>query len=239
MISIRWIVITLAGLALVLAGCSGQTAPDEPPEGWEATETRMWEQGVDTSDVFRDLNDLSTMGIVEADFALSSGTISQDQFQKAIKRSLLEFYRSNPVVVDSLFEEYAVPKLEGANLSGAVEEGQLKPELLGKFQKRAFKAVNDYYRQPQLDQGVSGITYPDTLRQNDVSGEVVLQMHVDTSGSVNAVEVVDGVHPTLDAIAMKAGTQTTWEPAYIRQGAGEEWKPHRGWARTPVPFRMP
>lgn len=239
MISTRWILTTLAGLALVLAGCSEQSAPDEPPEGWEATETRMWEQGVDTSDVFRDLDDLSTMGIVEADFALSSGTISEDQFQKAIKRSLLEFYRTNPVIVDSLFEEYAVPKLEGANLSDAVEDDQLKPELLGKFQKSAFKAVNDHYRQPQLNEGVSGISYPDSLRQNDVSGDVRLQLHVDTSGSVNAVEVIEGVHPTLDAIAMKAGTQTTWEPAYVRQGAGEEWKPHRGWARTPVPFRMP
>lgn len=240
MAATRWIAIPLTGLLLILAGCGGGSGPAAPPSGWEASETRMWKEGVDTSEVFRDLNSLSSMGILEEDFALSSGQITQEQFTNAIKQSLENLYRTNPTLVDSLFKEHAASELEGADLSGnVIADGQLEPKLLNEYKKAAFKEIEDHYRQPQLKEGVSGITYPDTLRTEENSGRVEIQMHIDSTGAVDAVEVIEGTHPTLDAIAMKAATETTWEPGYVRRGAGEEWKPKPGWGRSPIDFPAP
>ena len=234
----RWIAPLFVGLFFFLAGCSGGgTGPAEPPSGWEATETRMWKTGVDTSMVFRDMQNLSEMGVLGTEFALTSGGISPAQFESAIKRSLMKLYRSNPVLVDTLFERHAAPKLQGADLSSPVEDGKLKPELLNKYKKRALKSIRENYQRPQLKKGISNIAYPDSLRRRDVSGTVTLQMHVDTSGAVDAVEVVNSVHPTLDAIAMKAATRTTWEPAY--EMVDREWQPREGWGRSPISFRVP
>ena len=120
----RWIATTLTGLLLVLAGCGGGPDPSAPPSDWNATETRMWAPDVDTSEVFRDMGSLEAMGVLGEEITLSGGSVSQEQFQNAVKRSLLELYRSNPTIVDSLFAEHAVPVLENAELGGdAVEEG--------------------------------------------------------------------------------------------------------------------
>lgn len=241
MSALRWIATTLTGFLLVLAGCGGGGGdPAAPPSGWEASETRMWKENVDTSKVFRNLTSLSSMGIIEQDFALEAGGVSQEQFTNGIKQSLESLYRSNPTTVDSIFEEHAASTLEDADLSGTViEDGQLKPKLLNKYKNKAFKTIKDHYKQPKLNEGVSGITYPDSLRTQENSGRVELQMHVDSTGAVDAVEVIEGTHPTLNVIAMKAATETTWEPAYIRQGTGEEWKPVPGWGRSPIKFPAP
>ncbi len=237
MAATRWIVTVLAGVLLVLTGCGEGESPTEPPSGWNASETRMWKEDVDTSEVFQNMESLTEMGIFEEEMTLSSGEINQEQFQRAIKKSIERLYRSNPTIVDSLFDEYATSELEDADLSGGVvKDGQLEAKLLNEYQKRAFEAINEHYRQPELDEGVSGIQYPDSLRTQEVTGEVLLQMHVDTTGSVDAVEVVESVHPTLDAIAMKAATETTWEPGYIQEDG--EWTPIPGWGRAPVPFRL-
>ncbi|PSQ61843.1 MAG: hypothetical protein BRD25_05680 [Bacteroidetes bacterium QH_1_61_8] len=183
---------------------------------------------------------LAGCGGLGEDFALSAGGVDQAQFEKAIKQSLENLYRTNPAIVDSLFEEHAASQLEDADLSGAVvKDGQIKPKLLNEYKNKAFKTIKDHYRQPQLQEGVSGITYPDSLRTQENSGRVELQMHVDSTGTVNAVEVIEGTHPTLNAIAMKAATGTTWEPGYVRQGAGEEWQPRPGWGRSPINFPAP
>jgi TonB family protein len=234
----RWIATTLTGLLLVLAGCGGGGGdPTAPPSGWEASESRMWKEGVDTSEVFQDMESLSQMGILDEEFALSSGSVNKEQFKNAIKRSITKLYRTNPSLVDTLFEQYATPKLEDADLSGSViKDGKLKPKLLNEYKNKAFKAIKDNYKQPTLKESVEGITYPDSLRRADVTGTVRLQMHIDTSGAVDAIEVVERVHPTLDAIAMAAATKTKWEPAYEK--VDREWKARTGWGRSPVPFRL-
>jgi hypothetical protein len=38
---------------------------------------------------------------------------------------------------------------------------------------------------------------------------------------------------------MKAATETSWEPGYVRQGAGEDWQPRPGWGRSPITFPAP
>lgn len=239
MVATRWIAVTLTGL-LFIFGC-GSGDPTTPPSDWEATETRWWHEDVDTSEVFQDLEDLTAMGIVdEEEMALSQGgNVTQEQFNNAIKQSLVALYRNDPETVDSLFEEYAAPKLQEADLSGDVVQsnGEIDAKLLQKYKKTAYDAINEHYREPQNQEGVSGLEYPDSLRTEETSGEVVLQAHVNTDGQVDAVEVVQSVHPTLDAIAMRASTQTTWEPAYVLRDG--EWEPKGSWVRSTVPYRIP
>jgi TonB family protein len=198
----------------------------------------MWMQGVDTSQVFRNMQSLSAMGILAEEFALSGGSITQDQFQKAIKRNLAELYRSNPTIVDSLFERYAAPELENVELgSDAVQGGKLKQKLLDKHTSAAFKAIDEHYEQPAMQKGIEGLAYPDTLRTEENSGEVQVQLHVNESGQVDAVEVVEGTHPILNGIVMKAATQTTWAPAYVTEDGQQTAYP--GWGRISTNFPAP
>jgi TonB family protein len=240
MVATRWIAPTLTGLLLILAGCGGGGAdPAAPPSGWNATETRMWAPDVDTSEVFRNLSSLEAMGIIGEDVAFGSGSVSQEQFQNAVKRSLLELYRSNPAVVDSLFEEHAVPVLQDADLgSDIVEENKIKQKVLDKFSQKALKAVDEHYEQPIIQEGITGLPYPDSLRTEENSGRVEVQVHVTADGTVDAVEVVEGTHPVLNAIIMRAAaTETTWNPTYVTQDG--EQTPYPGWGRLSTNFPAP
>lgn len=235
----RWIATTLTGLLLVLAGCGGGPDPSAPPSDWNATETRMWAPDVDTSEVFRDMGSLEAMGVLGEEITLSGGSVSQEQFQNAVKRSLLELYRSNPTIVDSLFAEHAVPVLENAELGGdAVEEGKIKQKLLDKYSQKALKAIDEHYEQPIIQEGITGLPYPDSLRTEENSGRVQVQVHVTADGTVDAVEVVEGTHPTLNAIIMRAAaTETTWNPAYVTEDGEQTAYP--GWGRLSTNFPAP
>lgn len=240
MVATRWIAPTLTGLFLILAGCGGGDGdPAAPPSGWNANETRMWASDVDTSEVFRNMSSLEAMGIIGEDVAFGSGSVSQEQFQNAVKRSLLELYRSNPAVVDSLFEEHAVPVLQDADLgSDIVEEGKIKQKILDKYGQKALKAVDEHYEQPIIQEGITGLPYPDSLRTEENSGRVEVQVHVTADGTVDAVEVVEGTHPILNAIIMRAAaTETTWNPAYVTEDG--EQTPYPGWGRLSTNFPAP
>ncbi|PSQ97062.1 MAG: hypothetical protein BRD55_03900 [Bacteroidetes bacterium SW_9_63_38] len=237
MTAARWIALPLLGL-FCLTGCGGGSdSPSAPPSGWTGIQDRMWKTGVDTAAVFRDLSSLPGMGIVEQEFALSAGGITQGQFQKAVKRSLEELYRSNPALVDSLFEQHAVPVLQDVSLGGAVQDGRLKDPLLRQYRKKAFKAVDEHYQPPSLKEGIRGLPLPDSLHTQENSGRVTAQVHVDSTGTIDAIEVVEGTHPTLNAIVMRAVTSTTWTPAYVTEGQTQV--PYSGWARLPVDIPAP
>lgn len=244
MFSTRCIATLLVGAFLML-GCSGGGNPADPPDGWQTTETRWWEEGVDTAEVFRDLDSLSTMGVSGGEVQLASdGNITREQFNAAIKRSLVRLYRNNPMIVDSLFEEHAAPQLEDVDLSGDIlgEKGQLDSKILNKNQKRAYEAITEYFDEPSRDQDPD-IIWPDSLRSSEYTGVVSLQVHLSPEGegreataTANAVEVLSGTHPTLDRIAMRAATQAVWTPAFLLRDG--EWVPVESWVRFNIPFQM-
>ena len=242
----RWIACTLAALLLALAGCSSGGSPADPPSGWNAAETRWWKDGVDTSTVFRDLNSLSAMGFGAEEMSISSSGITQEQFNNSIKRSLLKLYRNNPEVVDSLFEAHALDSLQAVDLSGDIvtEEGQLKMDTENEFKNKAYKAINEYFREPQPTKSDVQLVYPESLRTEEASGNVELQVHLavegegdNVTGVPDAVEVIEGAHPTLNAIAMKGATQRRWNPAYVQ--VEREWQPIDAWVRFSVNFPAP
>jgi L-lactate utilization protein LutC len=245
MFSTRSIATILVGLFLV-AGCGGGSSPTAPPDGWETSETRWWKSGVDTAQVFPNLDSLSTMGVIDQKMsAMRSGEVTREQFNLAIKQSLLRLYRNNPTVVDSLFEKYAAPKLEGVDLGGAIvnQSGQLKEKILNKNQKSAYQAINEYFREPQRKKSPDDIIWPDSLRSEEHAGVVKLQVHLTVEGEgenavsrADAIEVISGTHPTLNKIAMKAATKATWQPAYtLKEG---NWTPIESWVRFNIPFQM-
>lgn len=247
MLSTRSIAAALAGvLFLFVVGCGGGSSPTAPPDGWQASDMHWWAEGVDTSAVFINLDSLSGMGVENTGTQFSaSGDVTQEQFQAAIKRSLLPLYRNNPMVVDSLFGDYAAPQLEEVDLSGNVLEsnGELKSDLLNKNQKVAYEAITEYFREPQRDQSPDNIVWPDSLRSEEYSGVVQLQVHLAPEGEgeeaiarADAVEVLSGPHPTLNRVALKAATQATWQPAYVLEDGS--WSPTESWVQFNIPFQM-
>jgi len=246
MSSTRWIASTLTALFLILLGCSSGGNPAEPPSGWEASESRWWKQGVDTSEVFRDLGTLGEMGITQEEMSISQSGITQAQFNNAIKRSLIKLYRNNPEVVDSLFQARAVDSLSAVDLGGDIvtENGQLKMETENEFKNKAYKAINEYFREPQPTKTDVQMVYPGSLRTEEASGNVELQVHLtaeevngEMTGVPDAVEVIEGTNPTLNAIAMKGATQRRWNPAYVQMN--REWQPIDAWVRFSVNFPAP
>ncbi|MFB6099330.1 MAG: hypothetical protein ABEK84_09525 [Salinibacter sp.] len=244
MFSTRYIAPLLVGLFLI-TGCGGGGNPAAPPDGWETTDTRWWKQGVDTSQVFPNLDSLTTMGIIDEKVSLTGGEeVTREQFEVAIKRSLIPLYRNNPTIVDSLFEKYAAPKLKKADLSGSVvnEKGQLKSKLRNKYQKMAYKAISAHFREPQRTQAPE-IRWPDSLRAEKYTGIVKLQVHLSPQGTgdkaiakPDAIKIRSGPHPTLSKIAAKATTKARWEPAYLLKDS--TWTPVESWVRFDVPFQM-
>lgn len=243
MFSIRWMATLLVGFFLIV-GCGGGSNPAAPPDGWETSDARWWKQDVDTSEVFVDLDSLSTMKVVDRSVQLQGGSISRDQFNAAIKQSLVKLYRNNPMIVDSLFNEYAAPQLEDVDLSGNIvgEKGQLKDKILNKNQKVAYQAITEYFREPQR-QNSPDIVWPDSLRSEKHSGVVKVQAHLAVEGEgdnavarPDAVQVLSGTNPTLDRIALKATTEATWNPAYVQKD--REWTPVESWVRFDIPFQM-
>ena len=245
MFSTRCIATLLVGFFLV-AGCGGGSSPTAPPDGWETSDTRWWKSGVDTAQAFPDLDSLTTMGVADREMSMmQSGDVTREQFNVAIKQSLIKLYRNNPTVVDSLFEKYAASALESVDLDGEIvaKNGQLQEKVLNKNQKKAYEAITEYFREPQREKSPDNIIWPDSLRSEEYTGIVELQVHLAPEGEgdnavarADAVEVLSGPHPTLNAIAMKAATEATWQPAYVLQDGN--WTPVESWVRFDIPFQM-
>ncbi|MDQ6960374.1 MAG: energy transducer TonB, partial [Mariprofundaceae bacterium] len=79
--------------------------------------------------------------------------------------------------------------------------------------------------------------FPDSLRNTNVSGVVFLQIHISAEGEPVAIEKLNGVHPVLDRIAMRAMTKMRWQPAYVVKGSKSP--PVASWARYRVRFASP
>lgn len=227
-------VVALLVSALVLAGC-GESDPSAPPSDWETNDDRWWTADADTAEAFRDLSDLQAMGVFDEeeaeDLAIEDDQVSGEQFIRGVKQGLNDFYQSNPQVIDELFEEYARPELGEEARSGDVED------LVQEAVQDVRNLLDTYYQRPQLE-GSPSVTYPRALHEEGVSGTVVLQVRVNSSGEPVAVRVLESVHPELDAIAMRAVATMEATPARVRYSEDDEWEDIEGWIHFDLPFHV-
>lgn len=220
-------------IVALIAGCSSGSETD-PPGGWSAEEDRWWAEGVDTSTAFRSLDSLEAMGIsTDETMAASLEQINPDQLAQAVKNELIALYRNQPEIVDSLFEEYARPDLEEAEPGEDMELA----DFVQQQTNESYKAITEHFQEPQQGEQDLSITYPDSLRSEETSGAVSMQLYLDEEGTPQAVELLEGVHPVLNAIAMRAATQTEWEPAYVMEDG--DWQAIPSWARFGFTFQPP
>lgn len=228
-------------LVLLATGCATEErAETGVPEGWEASDDRWWRTGFDTTGVFRNLETFADMGssgggltfVANAQMTTHPGGL-QEQFDRRVQRSLIRLYRNKPELVDSLFERYVRPtlqdKADADNMNRKVDE----------FQRKGYGILRNHFQEPQtalvLGKDVE-VPYPDSLRQKQVTGAVKTQVYLNKEGEPMAIMLLEGVHPVLDAIGMRATTQMRWRPAYrIRNG---NWIPIPAWTRYNLRFRI-
>jgi TonB family protein len=105
------------------------------------------------------------------------------------------------------------------------------------FKKQAYKLLGRHFREPRtrLELGTDvPVLYPDSLRAQGVEGAVSLQVYLNDEGEPLTLELIEGVHPVLDQIAMEATTQMRWIPAYVLEK--RDWKAIPAWARFRITF---
>lgn len=235
----------LIGLWLLatVVGCQQEERQVGPPADWQASEGQWWRQGVDTSRAFRNLETLQSMGIRQQEREALAATRSAAQndvvirrLGAAVKEELLPLYRNRPEVVDSLFEEHVRPIIAEDVRGQEIDRNDLQGEV-DRLRSEAYDVLRRHFREPQpsLELGTDvPVIYPDSLKQEGVSGQVEMQVYLDSEGQPQAIELVEGVHPVLNESAMQAAAQMEWQPAYLRQAG--EWQGLPSWTRYSIRF---
>lgn len=228
-------------LVAYIGGCTpSESVETSVPEGWETNGTYWWRTGFDTTDVFRNLDTFADMGVgnvgitfvANAQASNRSGS-PQDIFERRVQRSLIRLYRNQPMLVDSLFERYVRPSLAGKGDPDKMDA------LVDQYQRKSYGVIRNHFQEPQtaliLGKDVE-VPYPDSLRERQVTGAVKTQVYLNDEGEPQAIMLLEGVHPVLDAIGLRATTQMRWRPAYrIRKG---NWIPISAWTRYNLRFKI-
>ena len=225
-------------LAIGFVGCGGEAEQlGQVPEGWERDAGKWWMAGTDTATAFRAMGDLQEMGVASdmvyasnAELARQS-SLQRNQLTEAVKRALVRLYRNEPQVVDSLFDQVVTPLLDKATLQGDPDE------IVEAYKKRAYQALRRHFREPspRLQLGTDiAVPYPDSLRRKGVTGAVRMQVRLDREGNPVAVELIEGLHPVLNDIALRATTEMRWQPAYLLRR--NDWEAIPSWARFNIHF---
>ena len=229
-------------VAFAFAACrQEESIPLDVPDGWHANGPRWWYENTDTTHAFRDLETLRSMNIKSAKTAgyeIGTGEWIEEEARNRlvtyVKNSLIPLFRHQPQIVDSLFERFIVKKMANARLRGDV-----RPVII-KYKKEAYRVISRHFRQPYsiTKLGVDvPLLFPDSLRIQNVHGEVFLQIHISDEGLPVAIELLSGIHPVLDRIAIRAMTQMRWQPAYVVDGLKSP--AIASWARYTVRFAPP
>lgn len=217
-------------LLLSACGQSNQEFEPGPPAGWQGEDGRWWQEGVDTSLAFRDMESFESMGVDEMPTFAESGRISRGAVAQSVKQSLINLYRNEPEVIDSLFIAHVVPDIRDAQLTSATED-------VDRLKKEGYRTLGRVFQEPRTSRRLGEdiqVAYPDSLRRAGVSGRVRMQVYIDEEGEPRAIKLIESVHPVLDDIAMKATTEMRWRPAYLlRRG---NWNEIPSWSRFNINF---
>lgn len=224
---LSWIPFLL--LLAAAAGCRSETPALEPPDGWVEEGPRRWVAGADTASLFRPLETFEAMGVARAGEA--SGSSAAAVLADRLQQEFLPLYRNHPRVVDSIFSRFVIPKIEGALATADFAEAREK------LKREGYRLITNNFEPPrtrlQIGKEVP-VIYPDSLRRQGVAGTVRMQIALDAEGEPRAIELLERVHPVLDAIALDAATQMRWRPAYLMRNGS--WRPIPSWTRFSLTF---
>lgn len=229
--SSRTLLLSLAALvavaATVIAACERGGNP-YLPDGWEAVSEDRWiRTGADTTGAFRDLSSVEAMGVAD----------SSNDVVRYAKEQMLYLYRTAPEVVDSVFTAVAVPMLDRSFPSQGFQDevdrvvNDAKIAILGSRENQAV------YRQATTKPAPApeAAVYPDSIAARGVTGEVVVQALIDETGQPAAVQVIESLNPTLDALVMRQVATTTFNPAWVVEGR-RGGRNIRNYTRVPMTF---
>jgi TonB family protein len=150
---------------------------------------------------------------------------------EGVKRGLLRLYRNQPEVIDSLFERVVVPRIERAELTADTRSD------IDRITQDGYRALNNNFQEPRATRRLGEdvqVVYPDSLREQGIGGRVRMQVYLNDDGEPVAIQLLDGVHPVLDQIAMQATTEMRWRPAYVMHRG--RWVELPSWARFNINF---
>ena len=201
----------------ILSACGGN-ADLGPPVGWDGDGAgRWWRTDADTTGAFRNLQTLESMGV---------RVFEEIDLAPSVQNRMLEFYRTNPEIVDSVFVEHGLPVVERGD--PAIRD---RTELRERLVTDTYREMVRYYRDARQDPNVQiEKVYPDSLRERGVIGQVEVQIRVNAEGEPVAIEKLSGVEPTLDALAMQAITKMRWVHA------GHEGVAVPSWTRMTITY---
>ena len=218
----------VAALATGLAACESSSGIG-PPDGWEEVAAGQWVRtGADVDGAFRDLSTIESMGLDSA---------SSDVMRYA-KEQMLYLYRTSPEIVDSLFEADAAPLFDRSFPSEGFKDevdtvvNDAKKALLG-------DGTNvSTYRQAMAKTGSATVpaVYPDSLKAAGVTGRVVVQTYVNAEKQPVAVQLIESVNPTLDALVMRQAATSEYTSAWVVTGPRRGGVAIPNYVRTTVPF---
>ena len=195
----------LAALALVIfAGCAEPGPPATPPEGWvEASPTRWYVPGTDTTAAFRDLSTLEAMGVAR----------DESEFVRWVQEKMTDIYRTDPETVDSVFAaEFLDDVREGVPAGEGY--GEAADALVNRIKTDVFQRYNGSRYQPPAE----GLAVPDSLA--GASGRVAVQVYVDPANEPVAIRLVEGTGTALDQVFMRRVLGGTFTDAWVRPTAG-------------------
>ena len=197
---------------------------------------RWWQADIDTTGLFRNLDTLEDIGATGAylenvQIEQMTDDLARRKLAILVKKNLLPLFRNEPEVVDSLFDAYVFPRMASARVTGNVT-----PEI-EKYKAEGYRVIARHFRSPRplTTMGTDiPVAIPDSLQKAEYRGSAFIQVAIDTLGHPVAMELLYGVHPVLDRIALRATTQMRWQPAYLLGMRRSSAIP--SWARFKVRF---
>ncbi len=159
-------------------------------------------------------------GFLNAEWIYTAGKVVQVRYFDAAGHTIkVMSYRDERLTAAHAFDaegrEYAyVPSPSDSVISYYAEERPTPPYDMAKF----------------LD---ANLRYPATAREKSIEGNVVVKFMVDELGNISNGQVVNSVHPDLDAEALRiVSLLPKWNPA-LQNG-----DPVKFWCTMPFIFRM-
>lgn len=112
---------------------------------------------------------------------------------------------------------------------------------MGKPDSSAIKYYGTSYNPPKFKGGHDALMYymknklhyPDTARNDNITGRVIVHFMINEDGSISNAKVVRGISVACDSVALRAvNDMPAWTPAYYKE------RPIKVWGTIPIIFSL-